>query len=73
MSCIVLCIERAQTNTNRELGVFSQECSWKTQLVYQKSTNPRTERFGVQKTCTEMRRTVDVWVTVSLQTNFLEL
>ena len=52
---------------------FSQKCSGKTHLVFQKSTNPRTERFGVQKSCTEMCRTVDVWVTVSLQTNFLDL
>ena len=41
--------------------------------VLQKSTNPQNKRFGAQETCTELCGTVDVWITVSFQTVFLEL
>ena len=44
-----------------------------THFVLQKSTNPQNKRFGAQKICTELCGTVDVWITMSFQTFFLEL
>ena len=35
-----------------------------------KRANLESKRFGVLKTCTELCRTVDVWITVSLQKFF---
>ena len=44
-----------------------------THFVPQKRTNPQINRFGAQETCAELCGTVDVWITVSFQTFFLEL
>ena len=44
-----------------------------TPFVLQKSTNPQNMPFGAQENCTQLCGTVDVWITVSLQTFFLEL
>ena len=44
-----------------------------THFVPKKCTNPQSKRFGVHKTCTELCRTLNVWIIVSLQTFFLEL
>ena len=45
-----------------------------TQFVLQKKrTNPENKRFVALETCPELCGTVDVWITVSFQTFFLEL
>ena len=38
----------------------------------QKSTKPQKKHFGVQETCTELCGTVDVWITVTFPTFYLE-
>ena len=42
-------------------------------FVLQKSTRLQSKHFGVEETCTELCRTVDFRVTMSLKTFFLEL
>ena len=49
MSCIVLNIELADKNVNKELGVFIDEFK-DTHFVLQKSTNPQNKCFGAQET-----------------------
>ena len=44
-----------------------------THFVLQKSTIPQSNRFGVQESLTELCGTVDVWITVSFPTFFLEM
>ena len=44
-----------------------------TPFVLQKYTNAQSKRFGVQEACTELCGTVDAWITLSVQTFFLEL
>ena len=44
-----------------------------THFVLQNGTNPQNKFFGVQETCTEMCRTVDVWITVGFPTLFAEV
>ena len=44
-----------------------------THFVLQKSTNPQNKQFGVQQNFTELCGTVDVWITVSFSTIFLEM
>ena len=42
-------------------------------LVPQENSNTQNKRYGVQETGTEICGTVDVWITVRLQTLFSEL
>ena len=70
MSCIVLDIELPDKNIIRELGDFLMVNFRDIHLFLQKST--KSNRFGVQETCTEYSGTVDVRVAVSFQTFFLE-
>ena len=74
MSCIVvLVIELAEKNINKQFGILN---NGKVQGCYfdlQKSKNLQSKHFGVQKTCMELFGTVEVWITVSCQTFFLEL
>ena len=42
-----------------------------TLFIRQKCTNPKSKRFGAQEACTELYGTVDVWITVGLQTFLL--
>ena len=44
-----------------------------THSVLQKSTDAQSKRFGVKESCMELCGTVDIWVTLSLQTVFLDL
>ena len=44
-----------------------------TYFVLQKSTKPQNKHFGVQKTCTELCRIVDVWIQVRFPALFLEM
>ena len=68
MSSIVLDIELANKNVTKELGILLMAKIRDTQLVLQKSTKPQNKRFGAQETCTELCRTVDVWITMSFRT-----
>ena len=75
MSCIVLDFEVADENVVKELGVFIDGKVHGYPFRPPKKTNPNTQnnRFGAQETCAELCGTVNVWVTVSFQTFFLEL
>ena len=73
MSCLVLDIELADENVLRNWEFLLMVKFRDTHSVLQKSTNPQNKRFGAQETCMEFCGTVDVWITVSLQTFFLEL
>ena len=76
MSCFVLDIELADKNVIRELGVFIDGKVQSTGILIsssEESTNPQNKPFGAQETCTELCGRMDVWITVSFQTLFLEL
>ena len=74
MSCIVLDKEVADKKRFLKNWVFYFIAKFRdTQFVLQKSTNPQNERFGEQRTCTDLCGTVDVWITVSFQKLFLQL
>ena len=73
MPCIVLDVELADKNLNNELGVFIDGKLQGYPFRPPKNTNPQNKRFGAQETCKELFGTVDVWVTVSFQSLFLEL
>ena len=73
MSCIVLDIELAKKRYQGNWSFYWWECSGTLISSSKKSTNPHSKRFAVQETCTELCETVEVWVTVSLQTFFLQL
>ena len=45
---------------------------WDIHFVLQKSTNPQIKHFFVQEICWDMFEVVDVWITVSFPTLFLE-
>ena len=42
-------------------------------FVFHKSLGPKSKQFDVQETCTNFFGTVDVWITVSFPTFFLEI
>ena len=74
MSCIVLDIQQSDKNSLLRNCEFLLMAKFRvTHFVLQKSTNPQNKRFGAQENCTELCGTVDVWITVSFQTFFLEL
>ena len=73
MSCSVLDFELADKNVFKELGVLIDGKIRDTHFLLQKSTHPQNKRFGAQATCTEVCVIVDVWITVSFRTIFLEL
>ena len=73
MSCIVLDIELADTIVIKALGVFIDGKVRGYSFCLPESTIPQNKRFGAQETCREFCGTMDVWITVSLQTFFLEL
>ena len=56
-----------------ELGVFLTAKFRDTLFVQENITNPQNNRFGAQETRMEMCKTVDIWITVSFQTLFLEM
>ena len=43
-----------------------------THFILQKSKNPQNKVFGVQEICMDLCGTVDVWITASFPTFFLE-
>ena len=65
MSCILLDIELADTDVDRELGVSVMGMFKDFHLVFQKSTNAQNKLVGVEESCTEFRGTVDVWITAN--------
>ena len=74
MSCIVLDIELADKNVFKALGAFMDgNVQWYSVRPTKKRTNPENKRFVAQENCPELCGTVDVWITVSFQTFFLEL
>ena len=73
MFCIVLVIELAGKNVLKELGVFIDGIVQGYSFRPPKKYKPSNKLFGAHETCTEMCGTLDGWITVSLQTIFLEL
>ena len=74
MSCIVLDIEPVDVNVIEELGVWEFSLMGMfsdTHFVLQKNRNPQKKLFGVQETCREVCRKVDVWIQVRSQTFYL--
>ena len=73
MSCIALDIELADQNFNKELGVLTDGNVQVYQFRPPKSVNPQSKQFGVLESWSEFCGTLDVWITVSFPTLFLEM
>ena len=73
MPCIVVNNEFAHKTLVKELGFLFIGMPRDTHSVFQKRTNTQNKRYGAEETYTELCRTVDVWITLSFQTFFLEL
>ena len=73
MFCLVLDFELAVKNVIKELGVFTGGEFDGYSFQPPEIRNPQDKRFGAQKTWMELCGTVDVWITVSFPTFFLEM
>ena len=62
MSCVVLEIELADINAIDELGVFIDGKVQGYSFRPPTNANPQSKQLGVQKTCTKLCGTVDVWI-----------
>ena len=73
MSCIVLVFELADKNVMEELGVFIDGKVQGYSFRPLKKYKPTKYAVWLQGTCTELCETVDVWITVSFTTFFLQM
>ena len=73
MSCIVLDIELADENFVKELGVFIDDKFQRYSFRPPQKYKPTKQTVWCKKTCTKLTGTVDVWITVSFLTFFLQM
>ena len=74
MSCIVLDIELADENViKKSLEIFFHGKVQVYSFCPPKSTNTESKHFRVQENFTDMCGTVDVWITVSFPTFFIQM
>ena len=70
MFYILLDFELAEKNVLKELGIFFDENIQDTHFALQKSTNPKSNQFGVQENYTELCGAVDVRITLTFPAFF---
>ena len=73
MSCIVLDIELADKDFNKEMRVYFDENVQGYSSPPLKTANPQRKQFDVLEAFTELCETVDVWITVSFPTFCLDI